>query len=237
MDGEISRETSRFLVRRLGADSELCGAWARYHLVRDCLRHHNDGLVVDNLGIDLCGRVQQALADEAPQAVSGRFAAALSKRGRFTQGWLKPVAGMAVAASVALMAIMTVGPGQSPLGTPAGELAGSQQTKSFVSPNNVLARSPRPEQASVFGGTGNSNQRLKPYVQRHYQVTGSTGYKGFVLVPIVVAQGAAQAVAKSNLEGSRQGDPESLTEEVEDSREKDSLTGGSLDRADKSRQQ
>jgi len=78
---------------------------------------------------------------------------------------------------------------------------------------------------------------LKPYLRLHFQATGFAGGKGSVLVPIVVAQGAAQAVAKSNLEGSRQGDPESLTEEVEDSREKDSLTGGSLDRADKSRQQ
>ena len=39
MDGEISRETGRFLVRRLGADEALCATWARYHLVRDCLRH------------------------------------------------------------------------------------------------------------------------------------------------------------------------------------------------------
>ena len=39
MDGEVSREASRFLVRRLGSDIELSATWARYHLVRDCLRN------------------------------------------------------------------------------------------------------------------------------------------------------------------------------------------------------
>ena len=120
MDGEISRETGRFLVRRLGADSELREIWARYHLVRDCLRHQEGGLVGDNLDIDLCGRVQQALAGEKPQAVPGRFAASL-----FKGGWLKPVAGMAMAASVALIAIMTVGSAPSPVNTPPAELSGS----------------------------------------------------------------------------------------------------------------
>jgi len=188
MDGEISRETGRFLVRRLGADSELREIWARYHLVRDCLRHQKGGLVGYNLNIDLCGRVQQALAGEAPQAVPGRFSASLLKG-----GWLKPIAGMAVAASVAFMAIITVGSGQSPVNTAPAELAGSQQAESFVSPKNVLSSSPRSQQVSLLGGAGNTNHKMNSYLLRHYQVTGATGGKGFVtFVPIVVTQASAQ---------------------------------------------
>jgi hypothetical protein len=131
---------------------------------------------------------------------------------------------MAVAASVALMAIITVGPGQNPVSTPAGELAGSPRAESFVSPNNILARSPRPQQVSVLGGAGYSNQKMNSYLLRHYQVTGSTGGKGFVtFVPFVVTQAAAQA--------DTQADPQRGAEEGEDS-----VAGDSLDRANESPQ-
>jgi sigma-E factor negative regulatory protein RseA len=217
MDGEISRETSRFLVRRLGADSELRETWARYHLVRDCLRHQEGNLA----GINLCGKVQQALANEGPKTASRSIARSRTKGNRSTSGWLKPVAGMAIAASVALMAIITVGPGQSPLSTSPGELAGNTPADSFVSPNNLLARSPRSQQVSVLGGTGNSNQKMNSYLLRHYQVTGSTGGKGFVtFVPIVVTQADAHA--------DLQADPQRGSEEGKDTPDK-----ASLDRANK----
>jgi sigma-E factor negative regulatory protein RseA len=179
MDGEISRDTSRFLVRRLGSDSELRATWARYHVVRDCLRHHEGNLAGD----EFCNRVQNALAEDIP-AVAAR-----SSVGR----WLKPVAGAAIAASVALMAIVTVGPGQSPGGDPAGELAGSPQLESFVSPNNGLSSSPVSQQASLAGSRGMTSQRMNSYFLRHHQVAGSTAGKGFItFVPYVVAQGAGQ---------------------------------------------
>ncbi len=220
MDGEISKETSRFLVRRLGADNELRETWARYHLVRDCLRHQEGNLA----GIGLCGRVQQALANDPPQAASSRISAGWSNA-----VWLKPVAGMAIAASVALMAVMTVGPGQNGVVTPASELAASPPTESFVSPNNRLSSTPRPQQVSVLGGTGNSSQRMNSYLLRHYQVTGSTGGKGFVtFVPIVVTQSSDYADAYADSEINLQGE-----------RRDGSFTQGSdsLDRANDSAQQ
>ena len=64
MDGEISRETGRFLVRRLGADEDLCATWARYHLVRDCLRHGGDRFAGEGL-VDVCdvGRMMFAVVN------------------------------------------------------------------------------------------------------------------------------------------------------------------------------
>ena len=231
MDGEISRETGRFLVRRLGADKELRETWARYHLVRDCLRQQEGGLVGDNLGIDLCSRVQQALAGEAPQAAPGRFAASLLKG---KGAWLKPAAGMAMAASVAIMAIMTVGSGPSPVNTPPGELAGSQRAESFVSPNNVLPSGPRSEQVSLLGGAGNTNHKMNSYLLRHYQVTGATGGKGFVtFVPIVVTQAAAQADAEAHLQAA----PQAGAAAGEDTPGNDSPDSDSLDRTNESIQQ
>jgi sigma-E factor negative regulatory protein RseA len=191
MDGEISRETGRFLVRRLGADRELRETWARYHLVRDCLRPQE----VDLTGFGLSQRVRRVLAEETPQSAPGSIVSNWS-----IPEWLKPVAGMAIAASVALMAIVIVGPGQITADRQEGEFAGNQRAESFVSPNDVLSSNPPSQQVSAMGGSGYSNQKMNSYLLRHYQATGSTGGKGFVtFVPIVVTQAAtlADAQAKS----------------------------------------
>ena len=78
MDGEIERDTSRFLVRRLGSDEQLRGTWDRYHLIRDCLRHADGGMAHNSLS----ARVSDAIAGE--QIETGQ-------PGRFSTGsWLKP---------------------------------------------------------------------------------------------------------------------------------------------------
>ncbi len=213
MDGEISKETGRFLVRRLGADGELRSTWARYHLVRDYLRYQEGNLT----SLNLSGRVQRALASEAQESTPPGVTSFRHTSVRSTSAWFKPVAGMAVAASVALMAIIAVGPGESPVGTTTGDLAGSSQTESFVSPINVLAPSPVSQQVSVLGGSGSSSQKLNSYLLRHYQATDSTGGKGFVtFVPIVVTQVAAKTEDQAKPES----DTSDLTGESQDSRDK-----------------
>jgi len=175
VDGEISKETSRFLVRRLGADDELRETWTRYHLIRDCLRHQDDSMA----GADLSERIGLALEDDQPVHIKSR---ALPNR------WLKPFAGMAIAASVALMAVVTVGPG-IPGGTQStGELADELQAKPFTSPQSRIA-APNSNQANFSAGAVNSDQKMNSYLLRHYQASGTTSGKNFVtFVPIVVTR-------------------------------------------------
>lgn len=172
MDGEISRETGRFLVRRLGADEELCATWARYHLVRDCLRHGGDRIA----GEGLSSRVRRALERESPPAAPRRK----------IPDWLKPVAGLAVAASVALLAIVAVAPGSPPAQqAPIGLADSAPPADAFTSPQN-LSPTPLSRQVSLAGGHTNDS-RMNPYLLRHYQATGSTGGRGLVaFVPIVI---------------------------------------------------
>jgi sigma-E factor negative regulatory protein RseA len=180
VDGEISLETSRFLVKRLGTDEELRATWTRYHLVRDCLRHQ-DGSIA---GEDLSVRVSRALENEEPAKTSRQL----------PTRWLKPAAGLAIAASVALMAIVAVGPG-IPDGSPTGgELAGEALLKPFVSPQGFTA-SPNSTQVS---SSRSVTDRMSPYLLRHYQATGNAGGKGFVtFVPIVVT-GSKSAVEQED---------------------------------------
>jgi sigma-E factor negative regulatory protein RseA len=177
MDGENSRETGRFLVRRLGADEELCATWARYHLVRDCLRHQEGGLASETLAL----RVRRAIENESlPTAARKR-----------ALGWLKPAAGMAVAASVAMFAIVAVGPGTLSTQPGLNALSGSAEAPSFVSPQG-LTPAPVSQAASLLGGS-ESDSRMNAYLLRHYQAAGAAGGKGFVTyVPIVIRPVAAQ---------------------------------------------
>lgn len=168
MDGEISRETGLFLVRRLGSDEELSATWARYHLVRDCLRHHEGSLAASSLQ----GRVSRALDRESA------VRSASPARAR----WLKPAAGLAVAASVALMAIVAVSPEREAVVPGATEAA---TAPAFTSPQS-LTPAPMSQQASLAGQRGGDHP-MNAYLLRHYQATGSAAGRGFVtFVPIVI---------------------------------------------------
>ncbi len=172
MDGELSRETGLFLTRRLSADEELTGTWERYHLIRDCIRygdrHHGGRISV----MDFSQRIRVALSEEAVTPSKGLS----SKR------WLKPVTGIAIAASVAAMALFVVGPGQSGLNAVPGS---GPVVERFSSPNNLVA-SPIMQPASFSPQAPNRNLRLNSYLLRHNQLAGSAGIQGFVsFVPII----------------------------------------------------
>ena len=92
MDGELSRETGLFMTRRLSSDEALCETWERYHLVRDCIRQPGSKQIVTGL----CARISASLeAEDAPVLSPWQ-----------KNRWLKPVSGLAIAASVAMMAIV-----------------------------------------------------------------------------------------------------------------------------------
>ena len=57
MDGELSREEIRFLLRRLEADPVLADTWARFHVGRDGLR----GDVTPLVSMDFASRVMAAM--------------------------------------------------------------------------------------------------------------------------------------------------------------------------------
>ena len=178
MDGEVSAETGRFLLRRMGSDDELCATWARYHLVRDCLRHPEDR----RYDSELCRRVNRALRDEPP--ASAGFAASM-------RGWLRPVAGGAIAATVALMAVMAVGPARSPApAAPVGDVARAEPTASFVTPSG-LGRMPASLAVSARGSV--ADDRINHYLLRHYQATGGQNGRGLVTFVPVMVQAAPPA--------------------------------------------
>jgi sigma-E factor negative regulatory protein RseA len=102
MDGELSREEIRFLLRRLEADPVLADTWARFHVGRDGLR----GEVTPLVSMDFASRVMAAIEAEPGVAAAPR------------RRWLHWSAGGAIAASVAVAALMLSQPAGNRSATP-----------------------------------------------------------------------------------------------------------------------
>lgn len=174
MDGELSRETGLFLTRRLSADEELVGTWERYHLIRDCIRQPGIRMPM----VDLSQRMRIAiLADTAGQEPAGQSSQSLTSR-----RWFKPVSGFAIAATVALMAIVAIEPGQVQQGS---DIASTPAVQPFSSPN-VLPTSPNSQPASYSPQSQRRNTKLNSYLVRHNQLVGSVNSQGFLaFVPLI----------------------------------------------------
>jgi sigma-E factor negative regulatory protein RseA len=98
MDGEIDDHTS--ILDKLKSCNETKACWLRYHVIRDTLR---DSRTV-NLSPDFSSRVMSALESE-PVVINPRFS---RYRTSFRRHMLKPVAGLAIAASVAAITVFTM---------------------------------------------------------------------------------------------------------------------------------
>ncbi len=107
VDGELGRDEARFLARRLESDAALRATVSRYALVGSCLR----GERVVPVGEDFATRVAERVGAEAPPRARTRL--------------LRPLAGGAIAAGVAALALMVTGPGRDAQ-TGSTPLAGTQ---------------------------------------------------------------------------------------------------------------
>jgi sigma-E factor negative regulatory protein RseA len=171
MDGELSKDAGLFLTRRMSSDAEMCETWERYHLIRDCIRQPGSKQMV----IGLSARLSASLDEENDVSLSPRNG----------YRWLKPVSGLAIAASVAMMAIMVTAPQTAPVGATDATAATTSANQPFVSPN-TLPLSPVSQAASFAPAQQSSSDHLNAYLLRHNQMARTAGRQGFVsFVPIV----------------------------------------------------
>lgn len=129
VDGELSTEQLRFLLRRLDHDVSLRQVWARYHLVGDGLRQQLPPLASD------------AFAERVMQAIDLETGRAVVVTPRRHNHWLRWSTGGAIAASVAVAALMISQPAGdgTRIGTPA-----QQQNASIASVVSTLPSSNKP---------------------------------------------------------------------------------------------
>ncbi|OOG62239.1 anti-anti-sigma factor [Rhodanobacter sp. B04] len=95
IDGELSKEQLRFLLRQIDHDVALRQAWSRYQLAGDGLRRELPTMATP----DFAARVMLAIEQESLPAAASR-----------RHQWLRWSAGGAIAASVAAAALMIAQP-------------------------------------------------------------------------------------------------------------------------------
>ncbi|KAA3639298.1 MAG: hypothetical protein DWP95_10710 [Proteobacteria bacterium] len=126
MDGELSRDCSRFLLKRMNHDADFRRSWNHYHLLRSAVQQDSQAPLMLDLGNRVVQRLQQSSASVVQSPKSGHR-------------WLKTITGSAIAASVALLAVMSfnqnnVMSGDVDLGMP--EYA--KTSKQLINPPNAV---------------------------------------------------------------------------------------------------
>jgi sigma-E factor negative regulatory protein RseA len=133
LDGELPNTETELLLKRLTRDGELRESFGRYALIGEALR--GGGSQILTLGF--ASRVNHAIDGEPAQAAGHASQARVPR-------WWRPLAGVAVAASVATVAIVAL---QQRAIVPKGAAA--------VTAQNVVASAvSTPNQSPVQGGGG-----------------------------------------------------------------------------------
>ncbi len=224
LDGALSPDEARFLLRRLQHDVELSECWERWQLCGDILRGQvNAPLPALLLPGNFALRVADAVAAEskAGTAASRSVKSGATKSGTTkTHGWMRWGGGAALAASVAVAALLVVrqtpntsGPGASdpmevvatsPAATPAtGTLdaaapaatdATTTKAAASLAPTVVAAVAEVPRRANVRGTRG---QRASP-VRRVATRTPARRIETPVALAVNAAASAATAVVSAS---------------------------------------
>jgi sigma-E factor negative regulatory protein RseA len=166
VDGESTSLERERALRALREDSELRNTWERYHLVSSSIRRELDIIV----SAGLADRIHDRLQGEQPESAA---------RWRHGRPYFKLVAGLAIAASVATVAIFNLSPVQSP---PPAQLAQSSPaggSKAALAD----ARQVADEQQRALG----------PYLVPHGEFAGTTGMNGMLSYVRVVGYEGAPA--------------------------------------------
>lgn len=178
MDGELGNENTD-ITDRIIKNQELRGTWSRYHLIGDCLR----GNLSDNISNDISSKISDALQSE-PTVLAPKRTKRIN---------LRPVAGFAIAASVAMVAVFGVQRGNEiDISTPGASVASNEvntiapQTFSFPETQVLPAAVKKTDTPDAI-----ANQRLNNYLMNHneYRSNGSiNGILPYVRIVTIESQ-------------------------------------------------
>ncbi len=166
VDGELDIGSQSTIDNLLQTPS-LQASWARYHLISDSLQKHIPAAIDTGLADRISADIQKEPTILAPRAGSKNVI-------------LKPLAGLAIAASVAAMAILGIQQNRE------GVDHQGQQMVSFAPPktaNVMVARQatlPTPTEAEVRQVKANARARLNSYLVNYNEYRTNSGYQGML---------------------------------------------------------
>lgn len=160
-DGELDEQEQELLLRRMEQNPEMQSSWSRYQIIGDVMRHSLNAAAHP----DLLQNIKRKIEHE-PIVVPTSQSATAGLR------MMKPVAGLAIAASVAAMAIIglqNMGQGGSPYqDTP--RLAQTQPLSTIQRVSGTRWDMQQPETES----------RLNGYLVNHSEYTSGISLQGMI---------------------------------------------------------
>ena len=123
MDGELSRDCSRFLLKRMQSDDELRSSWNNYHMLRSCLQKEHSAPLLEDLGSSVVKQLNKSDKDHRVDE-------------KAPKGFLKALSGVAIAASVALVAVFSFN-NLNQIEAPANNMVFAKTSKQLINPPNA----------------------------------------------------------------------------------------------------
>ncbi|MFC1603233.1 sigma-E factor negative regulatory protein [Pseudomonadota bacterium] len=161
LDDELSHEEIDQTLSQLSEQEQLRSTWDRYNLISDVIRG------------EAGGRVSPSLADQVRAQVDAEPAIlAAPKPAQSAPAWVKPLAGTAVAASVAVLAVMAA----PQLLTPDAKISPQVATVKMAEPSYAQLASVPPTQN--FHLANSVQYRVRPVVVTQPAARWSTQYSG-----------------------------------------------------------
>jgi sigma-E factor negative regulatory protein RseA len=162
VDDELGASEQILLTRQIGRDTELRQRLLRYQLISDAMNNH------------LPGRVDTAFSRRVHDAVQGEPSGHGTAISRGLAGLLRPVAGLAVAASVAVVAVTALQNSQDQAASPAPAVATAPADSGYIrAQDGVLAVAPEP-------GPHADKSKLDIYLVNHNEYAVSRGMQGML---------------------------------------------------------
>lgn len=152
VDGEVPVQNCAPLIDQVGADHNARQAWGRYHLIGDVIRSHD---FADN---------------RAAEQVNYRLSPPLVLRFR------NPLIGLAIAASVAVLAVTFILSSEPQLAKPGFEVAEHVQGGGPLAPTPISSLTTAP--ASDVVSVGAYDQRLNGYLVNFNEQRSRLGVPG-----------------------------------------------------------
>ena len=174
VDDELEHGT-RFVLNALKTNEAYKGVWGRYHMIGEYLRGH----VPEYVDMQLAGRISAALQDERVNQSTYRF-----------PRLLKPVAGLAIAASVVAIVILGVRQtGSGPVATATPPVAYTQTGTSSDYQTVTVTAKPAPEQpAQNFKTPDDAQSRMNRYLVNYNEYrAANAGVQGTLPYVRIVA--------------------------------------------------
>jgi sigma-E factor negative regulatory protein RseA len=163
VDDELTGSEQELLIRQIGRDPELLQRLSRYQLISDAMQNH----LPETVDPAFSRRVHGALRQEPAGRGDGQ-AASLTGR------WLRPVAGVAVAASVAVVAVTALQTSREETTVqPAAVASVPAESEYKRAQDSALAAVPD-------SGPGIDSSQLDVYLVNHNEYAASRGMRGML---------------------------------------------------------